>query len=436
MGSGPDSLFSYNTITQKAQTYWGASYIKPIVSGNTIVYVTADGSGVRSFAYSYQLRGYDGGDLTIYSQHFLKGHTIIDMTYLRSPESRLHFVRSDGKLLTMSLDSEQQLSAWTSWDTDGKYEACTNLQLGGAIDHTGHAHSHTEDALYVVVKRTINGNTVRYIEAVIQRYFDDVRDCFFVDSGKSYDAPFNISAITAASPVVITTSSAHGYSNGDEIDVFDAEWVPDIDSLFNYAQPDQLNRRRYTVASKTSTTFELTTSAGVDIDGSGFNAYVQNGTVRKALATMAGLDHLEGKAVDCLADGSVITSLTVSGGSITLPRKFSRVHVGLKYISDVETLNIEIPDGTIQGFLKKIPSVAIHFLRSRGIFVGPNKDNLFEMKQREFEEIGDPTALITGYKEMYLSPDWNSNGRVFLREKDPLPLTILSIVPTFEVGND
>lgn len=435
INSGPDSIFAADTITVSVQTYWGTAYIKPIISGNIIVYVTADGSNVRSFAYDYQLRSYAGGDLNIFSQHLLNGFTITDMTYLRAPESRLHLIRNDGTLITMSIDSAQELIAWTRWDTNGKFEACTNLPLGGAVDHTSHTHSHTEDALYIVAKRTINGNTVRYIEAVVQRYFDDVRDCFFVDSGLSLDNPVTVTGATQASPVVIT-AVAHGFSNGDEIDVFDIEWAPDIDSLFNYTQPDQLNKRRYTVASKTNDTFELTTSGGVDIDGTAFNAYIQDGTVRLAVNSISGLNHLEGEAVDCLADGSVITTLTVSGGAVTLPRKFSRVHIGLKYITDIETLNIEVPDGTIQGFLKKIPSVNIHFLRSRGIFVGPDKDNLFEMKQREFEDIGDPTDLITGFKDMYLSPDWNSNGRLFLREKDPLPLTILAIVPQLEVGNE
>jgi len=58
------------------------------------------------------------------------------------------------------------------------------------------------------------------------------------------------------------------------------------------------------------------------------------------------------------------------------------------------------------------------------------------MKQREFERIGEPTRLLTGIKKIHLKPSWKSNGSVTLRQKDPLPFTVLSVVPDIEVGDD
>ena len=51
------------------------------------------------------------------------------------------------------------------------------------------------------------------------------------------------------------------------------------------------------------------------------------------------------------------------------------------------------------------------------------------MKQREFEPIGAPTALLTGDKEIRITSSWNKTGRMFLRQKDPLPMTILALIP-------
>jgi hypothetical protein len=136
-----------------------------------------------------------------------------------------------------------------------------------------------------------------------------------------------------------------------------------------------------------------------------------------------------------LADGNVISGTTVSAtGTITLSNSASRIHVGLRYISDIETLNIESPQGTIQGALKKIARVNVRLKKSRGLLVGPSSDKLIEWKQREFELLGQPTALLTGDAEVILKPDWNSNGRIFLRQKDPLPMHILAIMPDINLG--
>lgn len=69
------------------------------------------------------------------------------------------------------------------------------------------------------------------------------------------------------------------------------------------------------------------------------------------------------------------------------------------------------------------------------MLIGPSSDKLTEMKQRENEKMGLPTELKTGDVEMFIKPDWNTNGRLFMRQKDPLPLTLLAIIPDFAIGD-
>jgi hypothetical protein len=109
--------------------------------------------------------------------------------------------------------------------------------------------------------------------------------------------------------------------------------------------------------------------------------------------------------------------------------------VGLRYISDLETLNIERDDSTIQGLTKKISEVVIRLNKSRGMLIGPTSTKLIEWKQREFEKIGEPTALLTGDATVTILPDWNSQGRIFIRQKDPLPMTVLAIMPTMTISS-
>src|SRR5690606_11412900 len=124
---------------------------------------------------------------------------------------------------------------------------------------------------------------------------------------------------------------------------------------------------RYVVANKTADTFQIKLN-GTLVDGSAFNDYVSGGKVRKTTMSISGLDHLEGRTLIALADGNVVSNLTVEDGAVTLPFEASRVHIGLKYVADIETLNIEAPSGTIQGRMKKISDVTVRFEKSRGLF--------------------------------------------------------------------
>ena len=133
--------------------------------------------------------------------------------------------------------------------------------------------------------------------------------------------------------------------------------------------------------------------------------------------------------------GMVVSGKTVSStGGVTLDRKASKVHIGKRFISDIETLDVEAPEGTIQSFKKKVTHVTLRMQESRGLLVGPGSDKLREMKFREFEKMSDPTDLFTGDKTITIEPDWASNGRLFIRQIFPLPMTILAVIPKLDIG--
>ena len=418
VNAGSDVAFSSSTIRQNPQTYIGANHVPPLICGGAVLFIQDRGSMVRNLGYALESDSYVGGDLTILSAHLFEEKTIKEWGYQQIPHSMIWVVRSDGVLLTLTYNKEQEVVAWTRHDTLGDFKSVCSVPETTDI----------EDAVYCVVERKVNGNTVQYIERVHTRHFNDVRDCFFVDSGLSLDNPVTITAATTANPVVITAAS-HGFENGDEVDISDV--TTGVNSAGAATGMSQINDLRFTVANKTTNTFELS-----GIDGSAFTAYTSGGKVRKAVTSISGLDHLEGETLACLADGNVVAGLTVSNGAVTLSRAASRVHMGLGYSTDLETLdlNYTTKSGTLQGRLKKVSKVILRFEDTRGGFVGPDADNLVEMKQREFELLGQPTQLITGDREVVITPDWNTGARIFIRQTDPLPLTLLAVVPDVTVG--
>ncbi len=148
---------------------------------------------------------------------------------------------------------------------------------------------------------------------------------------------------------------------------------------------------------------------------------------------ISGLTYLEGKTVSILADGAVHPERVVSSGSITLERAGSVVHIGLPYASDLNTLPMALQvEAFGQGRVKNINHVWLRVLESSGIFAGPSADKLVEAKQRTTEPYGTPPNLKTEDIKIMLTPAWQDNGQLFVRQTDPLPLTVVGL--TLEVA--
>lgn len=405
--SSGDSAFTFETIRQKPQTLYGSSIVSPLVIGNEVLFIQARGSLVRSLGYSLEVDNYKSSDLTLLAPHLFEGYTIKEWCYAQIPHSVIFCVRDDGKLLILTYLPEQQIWGWSWGDTKGEYESVATVPEGG------------EDAVYFTVKRRINGSVVRHIERLNTRLFRDVRDCFFVHDGLSYDMPKVITSITNAEPCVIGCVG-HGFDNGDEVDIFDA--IP------------ELNTRRFLVSNKTDDNFEITDLNGNDIDSTDFTKYFEGGNVRKAVDTVSGLNHLEGEEVSCLCDGSYEQN-KVEAGAVSFTRKFSRIHIGIPYISRIKTLPVEFGRGELNAKKRRISAVNIQMEKTRGLKVGTGSANwLLEMKDREFELMGDPTKLFTGEKKITVSTTWDKQGQVIIQQDFPLPMNITAVLPEVQVG--
>ena len=133
-----------------------------------------------------------------------------------------------------------------------------------------------------------------------------------------------------------------------------------------------------------------------------------------------------------LADGKVINGKTVSGGQITLEMAASKVHVGLPYVSDIQTLNLELGESTTsQGRKKAVRKVVLRCHDTKGFKVGPSVDKLTVPNEWDKLAAG---KLFTGDVDIRIKGDWNTEGAVFIRQADPLPMTINAVIPFFELG--
>lgn len=154
-------------------------------------------------------------------------------------------------------------------------------------------------------------------------------------------------------------------------------------------------------------------------------------------SSVSGLDHLEGETVAVLADGIVQTQKVVTGGAITLDAAASVIHVGLPYTSELEPLDLQggSVEGTSQGKNKRIHGVALSLYQSMGGEIGQDSthtEKIFFKEEADALTAGTHADIYTGIKDDFnFQGDWQLSGKVYIKHSDPLPFTVLSILPRF-----
>lgn len=218
-----------------------------------------------------------------------------------------------------------------------------------------------------------------------------------------------------------------------------ARWVNALSAL-HQGPSAWIDQVIWTKGSVDPDTFQIVDLGGDPIDGTGYSEYISGGQIREGFDGFTGLDHLEGQTVSILGDGEVLDQQVVSGGEISINSTSAYVHVGLPYESDFETLNIEVGlrDGTTQGRKVKISNVTFRLLNTRGGFIGPNEDTLYDAfttaslaSAIEIDDVvgAENNRLFNVDVRLPLGAGYEGGGRVFYRQSDPLPVTILAVIP-------
>ena len=150
---------------------------------------------------------------------------------------------------------------------------------------------------------------------------------------------------------------------------------------------------------------------------------------------ISGLEHLEGYTVAILADGNVLPQQTVENGKVLLGNEYKKVHVGLPIDAEIKTLPIDFTaqDGTYLSRKKRIATVTLLLKDSRGGLFGMKENELDEFKWRSNEAYGEPISLQTGkFKVTIKSATYDETQQIIIKQPDPLPMTVLSLIPEIE----
>ncbi len=165
------------------QTAHGSSHVPPIQAGNDVLFVQEKGSRVRALRFDAIQDQYQSFDMSILASHllydFAGAHRIVEWAYAAEPFQIIWSVRDDGVLLGFTYMREQEVYAWHRHTTDGTFESVATITepdgFGGY-----------EDAVYLIVNRTIGGATKRYLERMVSRTCPTIADAWFLDCALQY----------------------------------------------------------------------------------------------------------------------------------------------------------------------------------------------------------------------------------------------------------
>ncbi len=190
--------------TISRETTDGTADERPVGASRTTLYIDRSRRKLRELGYDYNIDGYSSIDLNLLAEHITAGY-IKQIVYARSPDNLVWALLQNGELRCMTYEKTQEVIAWHRHIIGG---TDTEVKSIGVVPKS----DESEEILYMIVQRTINGTTKQYVE-YLEAQFDSakgdvVEDAFFVDSGLSYNG------------AATTTISGLGHLEGETVQVF------------------------------------------------------------------------------------------------------------------------------------------------------------------------------------------------------------------------
>lgn len=414
---GQDDVVTPSTIGVKNQGNAGSGDVQSKLIGESAIFIQDEGQKIRDLRYQFEKDGFRGNDISVWADHLFAGFEVKWIEYWKAPWQVVWFTRDDGVRVGCTYMPEQEVVGWHWHDTDGRFlDACA---LPGK----------KESECYYLVERVIDGETVQCVEQQAPTRYDSESDLFYVDCGSQYDGR-NVTATT------IALASAGGWTENDDLTVTASAAlfsglsdVGDMLEIWRDVEIDGVTERKY-VRVRIDSYISPTQVTGQSIGS--VPEYFRSGSVPTwtfRRDTIGDLWHLEGKQVSVLQDSAVTGPYLVENGQIALNEPGGVVNVGLPYVCEVETLELNSAGGESMRDQQKLAyKVSILLLASRGVKAGGVTDKLYPVKERRFEPYGQPPYLKTGVFDCDIPAGWGVDaGRVRIVSDDPLPMEILSI---------
>ena len=443
-GGGADNAITPTNILIKKQSNHGAANIDAISVGNATLFLQRARRKIRELAYNFDVDGYVAPDMTILAEHITEGG-LTQVAYQQEPNQIIYATREDGELVGLTYQREQQVTAWHRHIFGGRFGIATITVSDYANISTG-----TKLTLTKSDGTTVDFNSTTGTAGTNEFKTQTNNDTTATNLKNAINAHANFTA-TVSSAVVTVTETSHEATGYLTIKSFDttrltatSEGKAMVESVAVVPTDDKEYQTwvivKRTINGTTKRYVEYLNELDFDqTDNTTFNFLDSALSYSGSPATnISGLTHLEGQVVSILADGATHPNKTVSSGAITLDRASKNVKVGLAFTSLLQTMRIDAgsQDGTSQGKTKRIYDITVRMFETIGIEVGPDLSEMERIPFRTSANLMDEgIPPFTGDKEVEFRGNYETDGFIFVRQTQPLPLTLLSLYPRL-ITND
>lgn len=385
--------------------------IKPISVNASTMFWNNSTTILYDMKFIYTENDVKSYPITKVSEHITKGG-ILDWDLEQNPDNILWSCRNDGQLIGCTYQPDDEVIGWhrhVFGGTSAAVKSVCSLPVEDGVDRT-----------WLIISRTINGSTKRYVEYLSPRYGVDGEIYNTIEAPEL--AIFADSAVTYTGYKPATTLTP-GATSGSSV-TFTA-------GAAAFASTDVGRHIRSGTGIAIITGYTSTTVVTARIVSNfASTSAIASQSWSLSVTSIGDLHHLEGQTVQVLSNGGVHPEKTVTNGTISLDSQTTYATIGLGYTRILETLDVDsgTPFGSGRGSQSAVIKASVEVLESVGFKLGKSAASAKVVSFRRTSDlmsIGSP--VFTGIKNVPTLAGYTDAYKVYIEHSDPLPLTVLSI---------
>lgn len=342
-----DQIITPSNVQIKKHTSSSCSDLVPELVNNTLIFTQRAGRKILAASYNFETDSFASEDITVRAEHITRTG-VKDIDFQQEPYSVLWLVLNDGSLVGATIEQQQKIIAWHKHTTHR--QDVDGFLVPDSFESVAVIPTADTDELWVVTKRIIGGEVVRFVELMEPSEFSD----YYLDAGVYYDG------------AVIPAGQLGGFTHliGERVKVLLSE------------------------------------------------------------------DTSEGQIL-AITDDQIVNEF----GEITLPYPVTKYAVGLPYYSDYQShrMTLQLEDGLSLSKPCFIHKVTLRLMNTLGLEIGFDEDHLQRQPFRTtFDQMNNPPPLY-GWEEpvdyeIDFDGTWDTDkSTIYIRQRDPLPITIISM---------
>jgi len=429
-GSGNPVTPSNVRVVQ--ETKYGSSTVTPITSGRAVLFNQRATKKLRQMIFDLNVEGFVAPDLTILAED-ITGDGITHMAYQQEPDSIIWATRSDGTLIGLTYQRDQQVVAWHQHPVGGYFGNTTIT----ATDYTNIAVGTT------ITLTKSDGLTVVFTSEAISGSAPSATNGWRPNESNDTTADNIYTAINAHADFTVANPAANIVTILDDTTGLGVLSVETSDStrLAVTNRGQAVAESVAVIPSADGLADELWVSVKRTVEGSTVRyieyldptIFVDSGLSYSGSATssFSGLDHLDGQTVQIIGDSAVYPNKKVVSGAVSIATEVTTAYIGLHYPTEIVTLPPEVPqqDGSSFGKKKSWNRIILNLYQTLGLSVNG--------KQLVFRTGGDPMdaapPVFTGQHDITNLGWKEADSNITIKQEQPLGMTLISITGELNV---